>query len=72
MIGPLKSPIAIVKLLIAEDISLALNSSIFLSIFLIFLDKATKPGTKTGAEPTPTIRKPIIIEIRLFGIGGQG
>ena len=72
IIGPLKSPMAIVKLFNAEEISLAVNSSIFGSIFLILLDRATNPGINTGAEPNPSKKNPIIIEKRLFGIGGTG
>ena len=68
----MKSPIEIVKLLIAEEMSLAVNSSILESIFAIFLAKATSPRTKTGDEPLPIIRNPKVIEIRLLGIGGHG
>jgi hypothetical protein len=72
MIGPEKSPIAIVKLFSAEAISFALNSSIFLSTFLIFLDKATNPGINTGALPRPIKKNPKMIDIILLGIGGHG
>ena len=72
MIGPINSPKSNVKLLIDEEISFAVNSSIFGSIFLIFLDSATSPGIKTGAVPTPIKRSPIITEIIVFGIGGHG
>ena len=71
-IGPINSPISIVKLFIAEEISFAVNSSIFGSTFLIFLDKATRPGMNTGADPAPIERNPKIIEKMFFGIGGQG
>ena len=49
-----------------------MSSSIFGSTILIFFDKSIKPGIKTGAPPTPFIKKPIIINIRLLGIGGHG
>ena len=52
--------------------SLAVNSSVLGSAFLIFLERPTKPEVKTGAEPNPLRRNPVIIKTIFLGRGGHG